>query len=106
MRCSSPINARTSERFLAPIAISRKGLPHEIRPAPFADLETAARKLMELAKAFEPIQGARIYIEKINGPFLLELKGTPAEYKAGPQLGNSQRLARAARERHLCPLHR
>jgi hypothetical protein len=25
----------------------------------------------------------RIYIEKINWPFLFELKGTPAEYKAG-----------------------
>ena len=25
----------------------------------------------------------RIYIEKINGPFLFELKGTPAAYKAG-----------------------
>jgi hypothetical protein len=24
-----------------------------------------------------------LYIEKINGPFLFELKGTPAEYKAG-----------------------
>ena len=25
----------------------------------------------------------RIYIEKINEPFLYKLKGTPAEYKAG-----------------------
>jgi hypothetical protein len=39
--------------------------------------------LIELANAFEPIQDGRIYIEKINGPFLYELKGTPAEYKAG-----------------------
>jgi hypothetical protein len=29
------------------------------------------------------MQDGRIYIEKINGPFLYELKGTPAEYKAG-----------------------
>jgi hypothetical protein len=49
-------------------------------PRPFADPE---RKLVELANAFEPIQDGRIYIEKINGPFLFELKGTPAEYKAG-----------------------
>jgi len=49
---------------------------------PFADPEVAARKLIELANAFEPIQDGRIYIEKINGPFLFELKGTPAEYKA------------------------
>ena len=29
------------------------------------------------------MQDGRIYTEKINGPFLYELKGTPAEYKAG-----------------------
>jgi len=29
------------------------------------------------------MQYGRIYIEKINGPFLFELKGTPAAYKAG-----------------------
>ena len=29
------------------------------------------------------MQDDRIYIEKINGPFLFELKGPPAEYKAG-----------------------
>jgi hypothetical protein len=38
---------------------------------------------MELAKAFTPVEDGRIYIEKINGPFLFKLKGTPAEYKAG-----------------------
>ncbi len=50
---------------------------------PFADPAVVARKLLELANAFEPIQDGRIYIEKINGPFLFELEGTPAEYKAG-----------------------
>src|ERR1700751_6361891 len=50
---------------------------------PFADPEVAARKIVELANAFEPVQDGRIYIEKVNGPFLFELKGTPAEYKAG-----------------------
>jgi hypothetical protein len=50
---------------------------------PFADPEAAARKLLELANAVEPVQDGRIYIEKINGPFLFELKGTPAAYKAG-----------------------
>ena len=29
------------------------------------------------------MQDGRIHIEKINGPFLYQLKGTPAEYKAG-----------------------
>ena len=49
----------------------------------FADPDAAARKIVELANAFEPVQDGRIYIEKINGPFLYELKGSPAEYKAG-----------------------
>jgi hypothetical protein len=55
-------------------------------PRPYADPEAAARRLMEHAQAFEPIQEGRIYIEKINGPFLFKDKGTPAEYKAGLDL--------------------
>jgi hypothetical protein len=54
-----------------------------LEKSPLADPEVAARKLVELANAFEPIQDGRIYIEKINGPFLFQLKGTPAEYKTG-----------------------
>jgi hypothetical protein len=57
-----------------------------IAPRPFANPDAAARKLMGLANAFEPVQDGRIYIEKINAPFLFELKGTPAEYKAGLDL--------------------
>ena len=57
-----------------------------IEPRPFADPDAAARKLLELANAFQPVQDGRIYIEKINGPFLQELKGTPVEYKAGLDL--------------------
>ena len=57
-----------------------------IAPRPFANPAAAARKLMGLANAFEPVQDGRIYIEKINAPFLFELKGTPAEYKAGLDL--------------------
>jgi hypothetical protein len=53
---------------------------------PYSDPEKAARRLMEHARAFEPIQDGRIYIEKINGPFLYEDKGTPAEYGAGLKL--------------------
>ena len=41
---------------------------------------------MEHARAFEPIQDGRIYIEKINGPFLFGDKATPAEYSAGLML--------------------
>ncbi|XIA64900.1 hypothetical protein ACFIOY_40180 [Bradyrhizobium sp. TZ2] len=50
---------------------------------PYADPEKAARRLMEHAQAFEPIQDGRIYIEKINYSFLFSDKGTPAEYTAG-----------------------
>jgi hypothetical protein len=50
---------------------------------PFADPDKAARRLMEHARAFEPVQEGRIYIEKLNGPFLFGDKGTPAEYSAG-----------------------
>jgi hypothetical protein len=50
---------------------------------PYSDPEKAARRLLEHAHAFEPIQDGRIYIEKLNGPFLFGDKGTPAEYAAG-----------------------
>jgi|GEM_PF-1319714 len=50
---------------------------------PYANPEKAARRLMEHAFKFEPIQDGRIYIEVINGPFILEDKATPAEYRAG-----------------------
>ena len=32
------------------------------------------------------MQDGRIHIELINGPFLYELRGSPAEYKAGLDL--------------------
>lgn len=50
---------------------------------PYADPEKAARRLLQHAHTFEPIQDGRIYIEKINGPFLYVDRGTPAEYSAG-----------------------
>jgi hypothetical protein len=57
---------------------------------PYADPEKAARRLMEHAQAFEPIQDGRIYIEKINGPFLFGDQGTPAECGAGLELAISR----------------
>jgi hypothetical protein len=50
---------------------------------PYADPEAAARKLIEIANSVEAVQAGRIYIEKINWPFLSELGGTPKEYEAG-----------------------
>jgi hypothetical protein len=48
-----------------------------------SDPEAAMQKLLEIANGIEPVQDGRIHIEKINGPFLFELKGTPAQYTAG-----------------------
>jgi hypothetical protein len=53
---------------------------------PFADPEAAAKKLIEIANGIEPVQDGRIFIELINWPFLHDLKGSPAEYKAGLDL--------------------
>jgi hypothetical protein len=57
---------------------------------PCSDPEKAARRLMEHAQAFEPVHDGRIYIEKINAPFLFGDKGTPAEYSAGLNLAISR----------------
>ena len=53
---------------------------------PYAETEEAARKLIEIANSVEAVQDGRIHIEKINGPFLFEIKGSPAEYDAGLKL--------------------
>jgi hypothetical protein len=45
-------------------------------PRPFADSEKAARRILEIANAVEPVQG-RIHVEKVNEPFLFKDKGTP-----------------------------
>ncbi|MCK1638546.1 hypothetical protein IVA95_13285 [Bradyrhizobium sp. 157] len=52
---------------------------------PYADLEKAARKILEIENAVEPVQG-RIHIEKLNEPFLFRDGGSPAEYGAGLKL--------------------
>jgi hypothetical protein len=56
---------------------------------PYANPEAAARKLVEIANSVEAVQEGRIHIEKINGPFLFQLKGTPAEYGAGSWQSNA-----------------
>jgi hypothetical protein len=54
-----------------------------VEPSPLSDPETAARKLIEIANGVEALQDGRIHIEKINGPFLSQLKGTVDQYRAG-----------------------
>ena len=53
---------------------------------PFANPEATAQELMEIANSVEPVQDGRIFIELINGPFLYEHKGSPAEYGASLKL--------------------
>ena len=62
---------------------------HEIyRHRPNSDPEAAGRQLIEIASSVEAVQDGRIRIELINGPFLFDLNGPPAEYSAGLNLGN------------------
>lgn len=72
---------------------------------PYADPETAARKLIELANAVEAVQDGRIHIELLNGPMLFELKATPAEIQRRPQARDRARVAGHAREQHLREVH-
>jgi hypothetical protein len=53
---------------------------------PFPDPDAAARKLIEIANSVVPVQEGRIHIEKINGPFLYNERGSAAEYGAGMKL--------------------
>jgi hypothetical protein len=50
---------------------------------PYADPEAVARKLVELAASVEAVQDGRIYIERINAPFMFDLKGSGSEFGAG-----------------------
>lgn len=55
--------------------------PAESRP--YADAEAGARKLVQLAAGLPSLQYDRIPIEKVNGPFLYDLKATGSEFGAG-----------------------
>ena len=52
-----------------------------IEPNHLADPDVAARKLVEIANAAEAVQDGRIFIERVNGPFL-DQGGTPDQYRA------------------------
>jgi len=49
---------------------------------PFANPDTAARKLVEIANDVEAVQDGRIYIERVNAPFL-KAGGTADDFRAG-----------------------
>ena len=63
---------------------------------PYSDADKAARHLMQHAHAFEPVQDGQIHIEKINAPFLYQVRATPAEYSAGLRLAIERSLDRDA----------
>ncbi|QOG23489.1 MULTISPECIES: hypothetical protein [Bradyrhizobium] len=56
---------------------------------PYADPETAARKLVEIAAATPAVQDGRIYIERINAQFVALLKGS----RGHPEFGAGIRYA-------------
>jgi hypothetical protein len=49
---------------------------------PFAEPDLAARKLVEIANGVEAVQDGRIYIERINAPFL-KAGGSGDDFRAG-----------------------
>jgi hypothetical protein len=53
-----------------------------VEPNLFANPEVAARKLAELANAAEAVQDSRIYIERINVPFLTA-GGSAHDFRTG-----------------------
>jgi hypothetical protein len=54
-----------------------------VETRPYADPEASARKLVEIAAGITPVQDGRIHIERINAPFLFELKAKGSEFGAG-----------------------
>ena len=49
---------------------------------PFADPDAAARKIVEIANDVEAVQDGRIYIERVNAPFLAA-GGSGDDFRAG-----------------------
>jgi hypothetical protein len=53
-----------------------------IADRPFADPDAAARKIVEIANDVEAVQNGRIYIERVNAPFLAA-GGNGDDFRAG-----------------------
>jgi hypothetical protein len=53
-----------------------------VERGPFANPDLAARKLIEIANSVEPAQDGRIYIERVNAPFLAA-GGSADDFRAG-----------------------
>ena len=72
---------------------------------PFADPEKAARRLIQHAHAFKPVQDGRIYVEKIHGPFLFGDKADACGVCGRPRARHRTRLAGIARQWDLREVH-
>jgi hypothetical protein len=48
----------------------RTTFPKFVSDRPFANPDIAARKLIDIVNGVEEAQGSRIYIERVNAPFL------------------------------------
>jgi hypothetical protein len=67
---------------------------------PLTDPDAAARKLVEIANAVEAVQDGRIYIERVNGPFLEE-GGTPDQYRPSTNWVNQLARAKSTRSSNI-----
>jgi hypothetical protein len=53
-----------------------------VEPHPFTNPDAAARKIAEIANGVEAVQDGRIYIERVNEPFLAA-GGRADQFRAG-----------------------
>ena len=65
-----------------PSYMLRAAIMKFVQPHPFANPDAAARKLVEIANDVEAVQDGRIYIERVNEPFLAA-GGSGDDFRAG-----------------------
>ena len=58
------------------------GMKKFVADRPLADPDAAARKIVEIANGVEAVQDGRIYIERVNAPFLA-VGGSGDDFRAG-----------------------
>jgi hypothetical protein len=58
------------------------GMKKFVADRPFTDPDVAARKIVEIANDVEAVQNGRIYIERVNAPFLAS-GGSGEDFRAG-----------------------
>ena len=77
-----------------------------IEPYPFADPDAAARKLVEITNSVEAVQDGRVYIERVNEPFLAA-GGSGERFHAGIERAIALGwIWRHESGTYLCEIHR